>query len=99
MSVASNVTARGIAVLALNSVLPRSLLLYGSVIGGSGNRMLSAAYDILLKKNAEDVIWVEVAHDLESAKSRVEELAARSHGEYVIFDQRARKIVAQFSPR
>jgi hypothetical protein len=60
--------------------------------------MLSAAYDILLKKNADDVIWVEVAHDLESAKSRVKELAVRSHGEYVIFDQRARKIVAQFGP-
>ena len=61
--------------------------------------MLSAAYDILLKKNADDVIWVEVAHDLESAKSRVKELAARAHGEYVIFDQRTRKIVAQIGPQ
>jgi hypothetical protein len=58
-------------------------------------RMLSAAYDIL-KKDAAELVWLEAAHDLETAKDRVKELAARSDGEYVIFDQRTRRIVASF---
>ena len=59
-------------------------------------RMLSAAYDIL-KKDAAELVWLEAAHDLETAKSRVKEIAARSDGEYVIFDQRTRRIVASFN--
>jgi hypothetical protein len=55
--------------------------------------MLSPSYDIL-KKDASSLIWVEAVHDLETAKSRVKELTAISQGEYVIFDQRTRKIVA-----
>jgi hypothetical protein len=58
--------------------------------------MLCAAYDIL-RKDATDMVWVEAIHDLESAKSRVRELAAGSNAEYVIFDQRTRKIVADGS--
>jgi hypothetical protein len=55
--------------------------------------MLCAAYDIL-RRDATDMVWVEAVHDLEAAKSRVQELAAGSEEEYVIFDQRTRKIVA-----
>jgi hypothetical protein len=40
------------------------------------------------------MVWVEAVRDLETAKSRVEELAAQSDREYVIFDQRTQKIVA-----
>ncbi|HXN51234.1 MAG TPA: hypothetical protein VN943_04795 [Candidatus Acidoferrum sp.] len=58
--------------------------------------MVSAAYDIL-KKDAANLVWIEAVHDLETAKSRAKELAASSQGEYVIFDQRTRKIVANFS--
>jgi hypothetical protein len=57
--------------------------------------MLSAPYDIL-KKDAAELVWLEAVHDLETAKSRVKEIAARSEGEYVIFDQRTRRIVASF---
>jgi len=57
--------------------------------------MVLPAYDIL-KKDAAALVWVETANDLESAKLRVKELAARSHGEYVIFDQRTREIVVKF---
>ena len=35
--------------------------------------------------------------NLESAKLRIRELAARSEGEYVIFDQRTRQIVDRFT--
>jgi len=36
-------------------------------------------------------------HDLETARSRVKELSAGSQVEYVIFDQRARKIIPNFN--
>ena len=62
----------------------------------SQERMLSAAYDIL-KRDAAELVWLEAAHDLETAKSRVKEIAARSDGEYVIFDQRTQRIVASVS--
>ena len=55
--------------------------------------MQFAAYDIL-KKDAANLVWVEAAYDLETAKSRVKELVASSQADYVIFDQRTRKIIA-----
>jgi len=54
------------------------------------------AYDIL-KKDAAALVWVEAVADLELAKLRVRELATRTEGEYVIFDQRTRQIVARFN--
>ena len=53
--------------------------------------MLLPAYDIL-KKDAAALVWVEAMDNLQSAKLRIRELAARSEGEYVIFDQRTRRI-------
>ena len=55
--------------------------------------MLSAPYDIL-KRDAAHVVWVEAVEDLETAKLRMMELAANYEAEYVVFDQRTRKIVA-----
>lgn len=55
--------------------------------------MTSPPYDILKKDNA-NLVWVEAAHDLEIAKARIRELVATSKGDYVVFDQRTRKIVA-----
>jgi hypothetical protein len=60
------------------------------------NTMTVAAYDIF-KKDAVALIWVEAVHDLETARSRVKELTAGSKVEYVIFDQRTRKIVPNFN--
>jgi hypothetical protein len=54
--------------------------------------MTSPPYDIL-KKDSATLVWVEAAADLEIARARVKELAAASNGEYVIFDQRTRKLV------
>ena len=74
--------------------------------GASGNNlrngkdqnelMLLPSYDIL-KKDAAALIWVEALDNLESAKLRIRELAKRSEGEYVIFDQRTRQIVDRFT--
>jgi hypothetical protein len=44
--------------------------------------MAACAYDIFKKGDAE-LIWVEAAHDLESAKKRIEDLAKQNHTEYV----------------
>jgi hypothetical protein len=58
--------------------------------------MPAPAYDIFKKKDAE-LIWVEAAHDLESAKKRIEQLARQYLCEHVVFDQRAKRIVASTS--
>jgi hypothetical protein len=55
--------------------------------------MPSAAYDIF-RKEARDMVWIETARDLQSARLRVKELATASDAEYVIYDQRERKIIA-----
>ena len=58
--------------------------------------MTVAAYDIL-KKDASTLVWIEAVQDLETARLRAMELIARSEGEYVIFDQRTRRIAADFT--
>ena len=55
--------------------------------------MSSPAYDIFRKKDSQ-LIWVEAAHELESAKKRIAALAMQDRAEYVIYDQRAKRIVA-----
>lgn len=54
------------------------------------------SYDIL-KKDAAALVWVQAMDNLELAKLRIRELAARSQGEYVIFDQRTRQIIDRFT--
>jgi hypothetical protein len=55
--------------------------------------MHSPTYDIL-KKERLALVWVEAAYDLGEAKVRIEELISQSRGEYIVFDQRSRQIVA-----
>jgi hypothetical protein len=58
--------------------------------------MAVPAYDIL-KKDAAALVWVEAVQDLEYAKLRIKELAARCEAEYVIFDQRTSEIVGRLN--
>ena len=58
--------------------------------------MPAPAYDIFKKKDAQ-LIWVEAADDLDSAKKRIEQLARQHLCEHVVFDQRAKRIVATAS--
>jgi hypothetical protein len=53
----------------------------------------SPQYDIFEKRETE-LRWVEAVHDLPLAKKRIEELATANRCEYVVFDQRAKRIVA-----
>jgi hypothetical protein len=55
--------------------------------------MPSQTYDIF-RRDARGEIWVEAVRDLESAKSRLIELAAEAPGQYVIFSQRSGRMVS-----
>ena len=57
--------------------------------------MMVASYDIF-RKDAAALVWIEAVEDLQYAEQRAKELAQRSHGEYLIFDQRRQKIVSTF---
>ena len=59
--------------------------------------MAVPAYDIL-KKDAAALVWIEAVQNLEFAKLRIKELAARCEAEYIIFDQRSGEIVARLNP-
>ena len=54
--------------------------------------MVAQSYDIF-RRDAEGEIWVEAVRDLETAKSRVIELAAHAPGQYVVFSQRSGRMV------
>jgi hypothetical protein len=52
-------------------------------------------FDVLEKVDEVNFRWLEVAQDLQSAKSRIEERQSLSPGEYVVFDRRTQQIVAK----
>jgi hypothetical protein len=56
--------------------------------------MLAAVYDIL-RRDGLDLVWIEAAYNFEAAKSRIDELRRQSRGEYVVFDQRKRQMIAE----
>ena len=53
------------------------------------------AYDIV-KKEDDNFVWVEAAHDIQSAKKRVNELSRHSNAEFVIFNEHTLQVVATF---
>ena len=53
----------------------------------------SPQYDIFEQIEAE-LIWLEAARDLVSARKRIEELAAQNNRQYAVYDQRTKRIVA-----
>ena len=55
--------------------------------------MTSPQYDIFEQIEAE-LIWVEAARDLGLASKRIEKLAAENNKQYVVYDQRTKRIVA-----
>ena len=58
---------------------------------------MNPLFDILKRIDAVNFEWVEVVRDLQTAEARVQELQARSPGEYVVFSQRTQQIVARFN--
>lgn len=55
--------------------------------------MPTPGYDIF-KIEGLSVVWIEAICDVDAARVRIEELARRAAGEYVIFDQRRRQMIA-----
>jgi len=55
--------------------------------------MASAQYDIFKQHNSQ-LIWIESARDLIAAKKRISDLAEQNGHQYVVYDQRAKRIVA-----
>jgi hypothetical protein len=53
-------------------------------------------FDILKKIDVVNFEWVEAVRDLQSAEARIQQLQARSPGEYVVFSQRTQQIVVRF---
>ena len=62
-------------------------------------RMNSAQLDIFRKDVQGNPVWLDCVKDLETARCRLNELASVIPGEYFVFDQRTRQIVASLVRR
>jgi hypothetical protein len=54
-------------------------------------------YDIIKVLADDSLAWVEAAEELSAARVRVWELLADSPGEYIVFNQETKTLVAHFS--
>jgi hypothetical protein len=61
--------------------------------------MKGAPYDIFRRDLLGTPVWMETVQDLETAELRMNELAARSPGEYFVFYQESQEIVSSTPPR
>jgi hypothetical protein len=73
-----------LALLSLPDLLPR-------------DSAMKTAFDILKRVDAFNFEWIEVVRDLQAAEARIQELQARSPGEYVVFSERTQEIVGRFN--
>jgi hypothetical protein len=49
-----------------------------------------------VKKEGNNFVWVEAAHDIQSAKNRVYELSRDSDAQFVIFNEHTLQVVNTF---
>lgn len=54
-------------------------------------------FDIIKVLSDDSLAWVEAAKELSAARLRVWELLADSPGEYIVFNQQTKTLVAHFS--
>ena len=54
-------------------------------------------FDIIKVLSDDSLAWVEAAKELTTARLRVWELLAGSPGEYIVFNQQTKTLVAHFS--
>ena len=57
--------------------------------------MKSQHYDIVRKEGAKRLVWLEVASDLNTAESRIEELTSFWPGGFQIMDQQNHQVVEE----
>jgi hypothetical protein len=60
---------------------------------------MNPPFDILKRIDSVNFEWLEAVRDLQTAEARIQELQARSPGEYVVFDPRTQQIVGRFNSR
>jgi hypothetical protein len=58
---------------------------------------LENPFDIMKVLSDDSLAWLEAAEELSAARIRVRELLADSPGEYIIFNQETKTLVAHFS--
>ncbi len=54
-------------------------------------------FDIIKVLSDDSLAWVEAAEELSAARLRVWELLADSPGEYIVYNQKTKTLVAHFS--
>jgi len=54
-------------------------------------------FDIIKVLSDDNLAWVEAVKELSAARLRVWELLAHSPGEYIVFNQQSKTLVAHFS--
>jgi hypothetical protein len=54
-------------------------------------------FDIIKVLTDDSLAWLEAAQELSAARTRVWELLADSPGEYIVFNQETKTLVAHFS--
>lgn len=60
---------------------------------------MESFFDILQKIGELNFLWIEAVGDLPTAKARIVELQQLTPGEYVVFDQRTQRVVAEVKSR
>jgi hypothetical protein len=60
---------------------------------------VESLFDILQKIGDLNFLWIEAVGDIRTAKARIVELQELTPGEYVVFDQRTQRIVAEVKSR
>ena len=57
------------------------------------------SFDIMKINSDDSLLWVEAAESFDAAKDRALEFMYGSPGEYIVFDQETKQLLALFSPR
>jgi hypothetical protein len=60
-------------------------------------RRMQTPYDLLRRDSEGNFAWLEAASDLAAARVRLQELASRVPGKYVLFDQQTQQILEEIS--
>jgi hypothetical protein len=60
-------------------------------------RSVKNSFDIMKVLSDDSLAWLEAAEELSAARIRVWELLADSPGEYIVFNQETKTLVAHFS--
>jgi hypothetical protein len=58
---------------------------------------MQTAYDLLRRDSEGNFAWLEAANDLAAARIRLQELASRAPGKYVLFDQQTQQVLEEIT--